>query len=161
MATHSSVLSWRIPGTGEPGGLPFMGSHRVGHDWSDLAAAAAAWMHLRELPSPTLLRVGWGTGRRRLTRGNNLSISSFQTRPMAYNFVTSVISPSSVKVILKQKVKTNKQKKTRQNFHNGPLAKTPHSNARSLGSIPGQGTRSHMLQLRVCVPQLKILECCN
>ena len=41
-ATHSSVLAWRIPGTGEPGGLPSMGSHRVGHDWSDLAAAAAA-----------------------------------------------------------------------------------------------------------------------
>ena len=41
MATHSSVLAWRIPGTGEPGGLPSMGSHRVGHDWSDLAAAAA------------------------------------------------------------------------------------------------------------------------
>ena len=36
MATHSSVLAWRIPGTGEPGGL--LGSHRVGHDWSDLAA---------------------------------------------------------------------------------------------------------------------------
>jgi len=42
MATHSSVLAWRIPGTGELGGLPSMGSHRVGHDWSDLAAAAAA-----------------------------------------------------------------------------------------------------------------------
>ena len=42
MATHSSVLAWRIPGTGEPGGLPSMGSHRVGHDRSDLAAAAAA-----------------------------------------------------------------------------------------------------------------------
>ena len=41
MATHSSVLAWRIPGTGEPHGLPSMGSHRVGHDWSDLAAAAA------------------------------------------------------------------------------------------------------------------------
>ena len=40
MATHSSVLAWRIPGTGEPGGLPSMGSHRVGHNWSDLAAAA-------------------------------------------------------------------------------------------------------------------------
>ena len=55
MATHSSVLAWRIPETGEPGGLPSMGSHRVGHDWSDLAAAAAAasaqghwprWKHL-------------------------------------------------------------------------------------------------------------------
>ena len=41
MATHSSVLAWRIPGMGEPGGLPSMGSHRVGHDWSDLAAVAA------------------------------------------------------------------------------------------------------------------------
>ena len=40
MATHSSVLAWRIPGTGEPGGLPSMGLHRVGHDRSDLAAAA-------------------------------------------------------------------------------------------------------------------------
>ena len=40
MATHSSILAWRIPGTEEPGGLPSMGSHRVGHDWSDLAAAA-------------------------------------------------------------------------------------------------------------------------
>ena len=40
MATHSSVLAWRIPGTGAPGGLPSIGSHRVGHDWSDLAAAA-------------------------------------------------------------------------------------------------------------------------
>ena len=42
METHSSVLAWRIPGAAEPGGLPSMGSHRVGHDWSDLAAAAAA-----------------------------------------------------------------------------------------------------------------------
>ena len=39
MATQSSVLAWRIPGTGEPGGLSSMGSHRVGHDGSDLAAA--------------------------------------------------------------------------------------------------------------------------
>ena len=42
MATHSSVLAWRISGTGEPGGLPSMGSHRVGHNWSDLAAAVKA-----------------------------------------------------------------------------------------------------------------------
>ena len=42
MATHSSVLAWRIAGTEEPGGLPSVGSHRVGHDWSDLAATAAA-----------------------------------------------------------------------------------------------------------------------
>ena len=43
MATHSSVLALRIPGTGEPGGLPSMGLHRVRHDWSVLAAAAAGF----------------------------------------------------------------------------------------------------------------------
>ena len=42
MATHSSVLAWRIPGMAEPGGLLSVGSHRVRHDWSNLAAAAAA-----------------------------------------------------------------------------------------------------------------------
>ena len=42
MAAHSSVLAWRIPAMGEPGGLPSMWSHRVGHDWGNLAAAAAA-----------------------------------------------------------------------------------------------------------------------
>ena len=45
METHSSVLAWRIPGIGEAGGLPSMGSHRVGHDWSDLAAAATDFMN--------------------------------------------------------------------------------------------------------------------
>ena len=47
MATHSSVLAWRIPGTGEPGELPSMGLHTVGHNWSDLAAAAVSvWADL-------------------------------------------------------------------------------------------------------------------
>ena len=41
MATHSSILSWRIPGAEEPSRLPSMGLYRVGHDWSNLAAAAA------------------------------------------------------------------------------------------------------------------------
>ena len=50
MATHSSVLAWRIPGIGEPGGLPFMGSHRIGHDCSDLEAAAAAAAIIFGLP---------------------------------------------------------------------------------------------------------------
>jgi len=44
MATHSSVLAWRIPGTRKPGGLPSMGSHRVGHSDLAAAAAAAAWI---------------------------------------------------------------------------------------------------------------------
>ena len=72
MATHSSVLAWRIPGTGEPGGLPSMGSHRVGHDWSDLAAS---------LKNSSLhgycLKVGkeQDNGRRsRLTAGNSKSL---------------------------------------------------------------------------------------
>ena len=46
MATHSSVLAWRIPGTAEPGGLLSMGSHRVRHDWSDLAAAAVSLVNV-------------------------------------------------------------------------------------------------------------------
>ena len=54
MATHSSVLAWRIPGTGEAGGLPSMGSHRVGHDWSDLAAAAVLSVYENcKAPLPT------------------------------------------------------------------------------------------------------------
>ena len=48
MATHSSVLAWRVPGTGEPGGLPSMGSHRVGHDSSDLAAAANSLLEISD-----------------------------------------------------------------------------------------------------------------
>ena len=64
MATHSSVLAWRIPGTGEPGGLQSMRSHRVGHDWSDLAAVAAAqyfisfWWESRSSGSSPLYS-GW------------------------------------------------------------------------------------------------------
>ena len=49
MATHSSILAWRIPGTEEPSGLPSMGSHRVGHDWSDVAAAAAKGSYRKTL----------------------------------------------------------------------------------------------------------------
>ena len=56
MAAHSSVLAWRIPGTGEPGGLPSMRLHRVGHNWSDLAAAAAVNtnIHMNSLFHPTM-----------------------------------------------------------------------------------------------------------
>ena len=46
MATHSSVLAWRLPGMAGPGGLPSMGSHRVGHDWSNLAAAATWYVEI-------------------------------------------------------------------------------------------------------------------
>ena len=60
VATHSSVLAWRTPGTGEPGGLPSMGSHRVGHDWCDLAAAAAV-SHAEYCAKPWNLTIyHWG-----------------------------------------------------------------------------------------------------
>ena len=55
MGTHSSVFAWRIPGVAEPGGLLSMGLHRVGHDWSDLAAAAAAAIFQNLLKQPHLL----------------------------------------------------------------------------------------------------------
>ena len=57
MATHSSVLAWRIPGTVEPDGLPSMGLHRVGHDWSDLAAAALPCRSQWALHSASRVRV--------------------------------------------------------------------------------------------------------
>ena len=61
MATHSGVLAWRIPVTGEPGGLPSMGSHRVRHDWSDLAAtwvghvSPPSWTTFHLSPNPISL----------------------------------------------------------------------------------------------------------
>ena len=57
MAPHSSVLAWRLPGTGLPDGLPAMGSHRVGHDWSDLAATAAAGEFSLDFHSSPTLRI--------------------------------------------------------------------------------------------------------
>ena len=65
MATHPSVLAWRIPGTGEPGGLPSLGSHRVGHDRSDFAAAvaaAAAVHNLEWADGRDTQGRGWGMG---------------------------------------------------------------------------------------------------
>ena len=62
MATHSSILPWKIPWTVEPGGLPSMGSHRVGHDGSDLAAAAAVAQSVMNPPAmqETWVRsLGW------------------------------------------------------------------------------------------------------
>ena len=51
MTTHSSVLAWRIPGTADPGGLPSMGSHRVGHDWSDLVVVVVVVMiYIKNIP---------------------------------------------------------------------------------------------------------------
>ena len=56
-ATHSSVLAWKIPGMGAPRGLPSMGSYRVGHNWSDLAAAGTILLPSRYLPRQTRWRL--------------------------------------------------------------------------------------------------------
>ena len=63
MATHSSILAWRIPGIEELGRLPSMGSHRVGHNWSDLAAAAAAAQRFWPRPSVARPRDFHGDGK--------------------------------------------------------------------------------------------------
>jgi len=57
MATHSSILAWRIPGTEEPGGLPSVGLYRVGHDWTDLPAAAR--LVVAFLPRSKHLLISW------------------------------------------------------------------------------------------------------
>ena len=57
MATHSSVLAWRITGLEEAGGLPSMGLHRVRHDWSDLATAAALFTIIKIWKQPTYLSI--------------------------------------------------------------------------------------------------------
>ena len=84
MATHSSVLAWRIPGTGEPGGLPSMGSHRVGHDWSDLAAVAAANINTA---SAWVLWKGWARGCRTLSPARAWRLS---WRKSSLNYVLKV-----------------------------------------------------------------------
>jgi len=99
MATHSSILALRIPGTGEPGGLPSMGSHRVGHDWTDLAAATwqadvKVWASTHSLCSPSqdafssvqsLSRVRLFATPWTAARQASLSITSSQspTKPMS------------------------------------------------------------------------------
>ena len=60
MATYSSILAWRIPGTEKPGGLLSMGSHRAGHKRSNLAVAAAKLIHLGQQPSGRLQLEDWG-----------------------------------------------------------------------------------------------------
>ena len=81
--SHSSVLAWRIPGTGEPGGLPSMGSHRVRHDWSDLAAAATVSIKL----ITTTDGGKWGKKSKRIYRTS-------QKISIIYVFLESLLSGS-------------------------------------------------------------------
>ena len=81
MATYSSVLAWRIPGTGEPGGLLPMGSHRVGHDWSDSSSCSSSSSSSN---SPDLSSLIWGIPQ----KGGNSKLRSheFLSHSMSESF---------------------------------------------------------------------------
>ena len=85
MAIHSSVLAWRIPGTGKPDGLPSMGSHRVGHDWSYLAAAAAVPIKLT-----TITERGGGKGKKKEKKNPKESTEQFKKNNKYFSWVTAV-----------------------------------------------------------------------
>ena len=93
MATHSSVLAWRIPGTGEPGGLPSLGSHRVGHDWSDLAAAVMATLERTQISCGAHLTEEQGQEHQSISSSHSKSSSGSDKVP-ALSIVT--ISPWSL-----------------------------------------------------------------
>ena len=82
MAPHSSILDWRIPGTEEPGGLPSMGSHRVGRDWSDLAAAAL------------LTRNSWRSAELQRKEAQTSLLSDCNSKDYVLLFSRSVVSNS-------------------------------------------------------------------
>ena len=99
MATHSSVLAWRIPGAGKPSGLPSMGSHRVRHDWSDLAAAAETFSvisHVLNFSYKLFISLSWSLNNffRSLSQFTNSDFSS--ERMMCHSstwFLRSTIVP--------------------------------------------------------------------
>ena len=83
MATHSSVLAWRIPGTGEPGGLRSMGSHRVGHDWSDLVVVVVVTLDIsvwfgKQIFKMSLVKFYVTKSRHWITSTETYSISDFE-----------------------------------------------------------------------------------
>ena len=84
MAPHSSPLAWRIPGMGEPGGLLSMGSHRVGHDWSGLAAAAASYLFFIIIRNSLALQESSDTGVLTINQGH--SVVRFFLCEVAYLF---------------------------------------------------------------------------
>ena len=100
MATHSSVLAWRIPGTGEPGGLPCIGSHRVGHDWSDSAAAAvymySAYPSFPVCPTPHPSRFTWKRSEKSTlfwaAEINTLKYAMTKAYPSGETYITRALS---------------------------------------------------------------------
>ena len=89
MVTHSTVLAWKIPGMGDTSGLPSMGSHRVGHDWNDLAASAAAATEV--IPGRRPLKLGIWNWLSNLVRLEDL-FSSVQSLSHVWFFVTPWIA---------------------------------------------------------------------
>ena len=83
MATHSSVVAWRIPGTREPSGLPSMGLHTVGHDWSDLAAAAyksQSWILFVRIDAEAEAPVLWPPAVKNWLIGKTLMLGKIEGR---------------------------------------------------------------------------------
>ena len=153
MITHSSVLAWRIPGTREPGELPSTGSHRVGHDWSDLAAAVISFdfpstfssnimflqtiMYIKD--GPLQFQTNW---RVLCSQHYLLSTTSLigQIRNLQNQGCPPLEEGESEYIFLRTIPRTSL---VVQWLTHCTLS------AGSPGSIPGQGTRSHMLQLRL------------
>ena len=148
MATHSSILAWRIPGMGEPGEMQSMGSQRVGHDWSDLAAAAAFCDYglcvcpLMPLATPTillgfLLPGTWGISSRMLQQsaaaapylGRGVSPHSHPSWPWTWS---SSSRPSWAREKLKNTLRLYYR-----DFPAESRVRIPGFHCSGLGSIPG------------------------
>ena len=98
MATHSSVLAWRIPGTAEPGGLPSMGLHRVGHNWSDLTAYTTGgfWVTIWVLREANITSYSTNLNNHRHTACTY--ISSVQSLSRVWLFATPWIRSMSLSI---------------------------------------------------------------
>ena len=105
MTTHSSVLAWRIPGMGKPGGLPSMGLHRVGHDWSDLAAAAAAHPYMTTGKTIALTRQTFA-GKVMSLLFNMLSRLVIAFLPRSKDLLISWLQSSSAVILEPKKIKS-------------------------------------------------------
>ena len=104
MATRSGVLAWRIPGMGEPGGLPSMGLHRVGHDSSDLARLQRFRFKEKTLfkrfPKEALKICYWKHRRYHLMTENPIRISAFIKKDFLAKIKFLIILPAKQKVFL-------------------------------------------------------------
>ena len=119
MATHSSVLAWRIPGMGEPGGLPSMGSYRVGHDWSDLALALV--IHSKIINFRVIASTEQkSTGKHTLLHFLDLCVFSY-----------SVVSDSVMPWIVVRKSPLSMEFSRQEHWSGGPFP--------SLGDLPNPG----------------------